>query len=116
MFASSDINSKFSKGFPTKNSQPQDSHIRINYTNSQISCAGNTCQSRPILQVMTVCEFMCAWISVFLLTGGDASIRCPYSGAPHIIDRRVTIKYMMTKITGSGCVCVCFFWKTKQFK
>jgi len=32
----------------------------------QNSAAGNTNLTRTILQVGTVCEFMCAWISVFL--------------------------------------------------
>ena len=55
--------------------QPQLSYIRINFTMPQNSAAGNTSLSRPILQVRTVCEFMWAWFSVFLLKGGDASIR-----------------------------------------
>jgi len=41
----------------------------------QNSAADNTSLSRPILHVRTVCELMCACITVFLPTGGDASIR-----------------------------------------
>jgi hypothetical protein len=40
--------------------KPQFSYIRIHFTIRQNSAAGNTSLSRPILQVRTVCEFMCA--------------------------------------------------------
>jgi len=32
----------------------------------QNTVAGNTSSTGPILKVRTVCEFMCAWISLFL--------------------------------------------------
>ena len=50
----------------------------INSTKPQMQSAGNTSQSRPILQARALCEFMCTYISLFLLTGVDAIVRCPY--------------------------------------